>query len=481
MDNGELKGKVFSGLFWKFGERIGAQGVSFLVSVVLARLLTPDDFGSIAILLIFIDIANVFVTSSFGVALVQKKDADEYDFSSVFYFNILFSFIVYVLFYIAAPLIAAFYEIESLTPMMRILALKLPLSGINSIQHAYVEKHMQFKKFFFSTIIGTVISAIIGIYLAFAGWGAYALIAQYLTNSLCDTIILWFTIQWKPQAYFSLNRLKPLIKFGWKMLVSSLLSVFYSNLRSFVIGKVYSSEDLAYYNQGQKVPSMVVNNIVISISSVLFPAMVTSQNDIPKLKNFVRRSISTGLFVMCPMMFGLFSVAEEVVVLLFTEKWLPCVIFMQILCIQCVFEPVQISNIQAIKAMGRSDVILKLEIIKKGYGILALLLSMKYGVIAIALSGATQTVVALICNTYPNVKFLNYKYSEQISDIIPPVFSALIMMVSVIFVKSFLQGNILSLIIQIIVGCIVYIIMSFFVQRNNFIFILSLVKDKIKH
>lgn len=471
-----MKEKVLSGVIWRFGERICAQGVSFIVSIILARLLSPNDYGIIAILMIFIDIANVFVVSGFGIALVQKKDVDNLDYSSVFYFNILFSTAVYLLLFLAAPAIADFYQKPILIHTLRIMAIKIPLAGINSVQQAYVQKNMIFKKFFFSTIIGTFLSAIVGIAMAYSGYGVYALIAQYLVNAFCGTFVLWITVKWRPDFAFSYKRLKPLVQYGWKILAASLLGTFYTNLRSFVIGKKYSTSDLAYYNQGQKIPQMIVTNVNVTVDSVLLPAMSNIQDRQEKLKSMVRKSIRTSSMIMWPFMLGILGVSERLVVILLTEKWLPCLPFLWIACLQFALEPIHTTNLQAIKAMGRSDLILKLEIIKKTYGILAILVSMKYGVLAIAIGGITQTMVATICNTFPNRKLLLYSYKEQLRDLMPAVISSCIMLISVYFVGK-LDGNMLFImILQILTGVIVYVLISFYLQREEVLELLGSVK-----
>ena len=472
-----LGNNIISGLFWRFGERIFAQGVSFIISLVLARLLTPNDYGVVAILLIFIDIANVFVVSSFGVALVQKKDADQLDFSSVFYFNVVLSFVVYGLLFMAAPYIESYYAIEGLGSLLRLLSLKIILSGANSVQQAYVQRNMLFKKFFFSTLIGTLISAVVGIYMAYKGFGPLALVCQYLTNSFIDTVVLFITVKWRPIIQFSIQRLIPLVQYGWKILVAGLLGTFYTNLRSFVIGKRYSTDDLAYYNQGQKFPQLLVTNLNTAIDSVLLPAMAQVQSDKKQLKQLIRQSISYASLIMWSLMIGLLTVSKNLVILLLTEKWLLCLPFMWLACLQYALEPVQTANLQAIKALGRSDIILKLEMIKKGYGILILLLTMKYGVFAIALGGVSQTFVATICNTYPNRKLLGYSYREQFKDLSPAVVMSLVMGIIVFFIGSFFHSPLLSLIIQVITGIIVYIILVYLFKRDTFMFFIQKAKS----
>lgn len=477
MSEGGLQKKVFSGLIWKFGERIGAQAVSFLVSIILARLLLPSDYGVIALITIFIDIANVFVSSGFGSALVQKKDADEVDFSSVFYFSILMSWVLYGIVFLGAPLIAGFYGKEILTPVLRVMALKLPLAGVNSVQHAYVQKKMLFKRFFFSTLIGTIGSAVVGIIMAYHGFGPWALVAQYLFNSAVDTLVLWFTVKWRPVWKFSWNRMKTLFGFGWKMLCSELIHTSYKQIRSLIIGKVYTEKDLAFYNQGGKLPNIIVTNINSSISSVLFPAMTLKQDNREKLKEMVRLSIRVSSYVMWPLMIGLMVMTEPVVRLIFTEKWLPCVPYMQIACIQFALEPVQTANVQAVKAMGKGRTYLIMEIVKKVFGIVTIVAVMYRGVMAIALTAMMVTFFAAFVNSTPNRTYLKYSYREQLADLVPSILMAAVMGVCVYFAGKIPVSPIPGICIQILTGVAAYLLLSVIFKVSELTYIINTIKS----
>lgn len=473
-----LKGKVISGLAWSFGERICAQVVSFIVTLVLARILAPSEFGSVAILLVFIEIANVFVSNGLGNALVQKKDADIVDFSSVFYINIALSVVIYAVLFFISPLVASFYSNDALTPMLRVLSVKILLAGINSIQHAFVQRNMMFKRFFFSTIIGTVVSGFVGIGLAVKGFGARALVAQYLTNSFMDTVILWVTVKWRPHLVFSFERVKPLIKYGSRLLSSALLHSIYTNLRSLLIGKYYTSADLAYYNQGNKIPQLVVTNINTSINSVLFPAMSSTQDNREQLKQMVRKSIRCASLIIWPLMIGVASTSNEIIQLLLSPKWLPCVPFLAIACFQFAFEPVNTSNLQAIKAMGRSDLCLKMEVIKKAYGILIIFVTIRYGVLAIAWGALSQNIVALAVNTFPNKKLLSYSYKEQLSDILPPFIISIIMGVAVFLFGKYIgiDSLVVKFILQVILGVVIYVVGVFATSQKSIAELISYIK-----
>ena len=382
----DIKQNVFSNVIWRFAERCGAQMVQFIVSIVLARLLVPEDYGVIALITVFTTILQVFVDSGLGNALIQKKDADEIDFSTVFYTNIIFCIILYVIIFFCAPIIANFYNNYSLILLIRVLSITILISGIKNVQQAYVSRNLMFKKFFWSTIGGTIVAAIVGILMALNGFGVWALIAQQLTNVTIDTIILWITVKWRPKLQFSFERLKKLFSFGWKLLVASLLDTFYNNICQLIIGKKYSSADLAYYNKGKQFPDLIVNNVNIAVDSVLLPTMSNVQDNRERVKNMTRKSIKLTVFIMAPLMVGLAFTSNNVVELLLTKKWLPIVPFLCIYCVSNMFYPIHTANLNAIKAMGRSDLVLKLEIIKKILGMLLLLITMNISVIAMAYS-----------------------------------------------------------------------------------------------
>ena len=334
---------VITNFFWRFLERCGAQGVTFIVSIVLARLLDPTVYGTVALVTIFTTIMQVFVDSGMGNALIQKKDADDLDFSSVFYFNMAMCSVLYLIMFFAAPFIASFYRMPELTAIVRVLSFVVVISGVKNVQQAYVSRHLMFKRFFFSTLGGTIGAAVIGIAMAYLGFGVWALVAQMLFNAAVDTTILWITVKWRPKKMFSFQRLKSLFSYGWKLLASSLIDTVYNDLRQLIIGKKYSSGDLAYYNQGKKFPQLIVTNINTSIDSVLLPTMSKAQDDMAAVRSMTRRAIKTSTFLMMPAMIGLAVCAEPLVQLILTEKWLPCVLFLRIFCITYAFYPIPVS------------------------------------------------------------------------------------------------------------------------------------------
>lgn len=460
--------KVASNFLWRFAERCGAQIVSFVVSIILARILVPEDYGTVALVTVFTTILQVFVDSGLGTALIQKKDADDLDFSSVFFFNFVVCIILYGGLFVASPFIARFYGNDNLTSVIRVIGLTIVVSGVKGIQQSYVSRNMMFKRFFFSTLGGTIFSAILGIGMAYAGAGVWALVAQQLSNTMMDTLILWITVKWRPKLQFSWNRLKGLLNYGWKLLVSALLDTVYNNLRSLIIGKIYTSSDLAYYNQGDKFPNVIVTNINTSIDSVLLPTMSSVQDDRKRVKEMTRRAMKTSVYIMAPLMMGLAFCATPIVRLVLTDKWLPCVPFLQIFCITYMFWPVHTANLNAIKALGRSDLFLKLEIVKKIVGMIALFATMNISVKAMAYSLLVVSVLGQIINSWPNRKLLNYGYLEQLKDILPGIIIAVCMGASVYCVQFIGLSDVLTLCIQIPLGMIIYILLSKILKMESY-------------
>ena len=469
-----------SNLIWRFLERCGAQIVTFVVSIVLARLLDPQVYGTIALVTVIITLLQVFVDSGLGNALIQKKDADDTDFSTVFYFNIGMCTLLYLILFFTAPLIALFYEKPELTPVIRVLGVTLIVSGLKNVQQAYVSKNMLFKKFFFSTIGGTIGAAVVGIFMAIKGYGVWALVGQHVFNVVIGTIILWITVRWRPKKLFSWARFKGLFSFGWKLLVSALIDTLYNDLRQLIIGKKYSSEDLAFYNKGKQFPNLIVTNINSSIDSVLLPTMSKEQTNKEVVKSMTRRAIKTSSFILWPFMVGLGVCAEPLIRLLLTEKWMFCVPFLRVFCFTYAFHPIHTSNLNAIKAMGRSDMFLKLEIIKKTYGVALLLMSMWFGVMAMAYSLLLSTVISSFVNAFPNRKLLKYNYFEQIKDIFPSILLSAFMGGAVFCINFIGLPDILTLLIQVPLGVVIYVVGAKLFKLESFEYVLNLIKSFLK-
>lgn len=471
-----LKRKVLSGLVWTFSERVMAQAVSFIISLILARLLSPNEYGVIAIVMIFINIANIFVENGFGESLVQKNDTDETDFSTMFYCSLTFSIILYVLLCIIAPFIAKFYNNNDITIILRILALKIPISSISTIQHAYVSKKMIFKKFFLSTLFGTIISGIVGIIMAYIGFGIWALVWQYLLNTIIDTIVLFLIIEWKPQLVFSRNSAKSMVSYGYKVMLSSLINQIYNESTSLIIGKKYTSLDLAYYNRGSSFPSLIINNIDTAIGKVIFPAMSNCKGNKYEIKVIAKRSMKITSYLIFPLMVGLFVIAKPLVEILLTSKWEKCVIYLQIMCIFKATQPIQTTNWQIIKATGRGDLCIKLELFKKGIGIILLLFVMNISVKAIAVSSIVLGIISMVINMLPSNELISYTFREQIMDILPSFLLSIVMGIILFPISNLEISNYLIVSIQIIIGIIVYFGLSYILKIDSFMYCLELVK-----
>jgi O-antigen/teichoic acid export membrane protein len=477
MENNQIKVKVISSLFWKLMERGGTQGIQFIIQIILARLILPEEYGVLAILTIFISLANVFVQYGFNTALIQKRDADETDFSTVFYSSLLIAGVIYIILFFSVPLIADFYDNKTLIPLMRILSLTLFIGALNSIQNAFVARNLEFKKLFYSSLGAIIVSGIIGIALAYKGFGIWALVFQQLTNQLTIAIILWFTVKWRPQRYFSFERLKSLFSFGWKLLLSALINTFYTNIYAFIIGKLYSPAMLGYFNRGQQFPQLLVDNVNGSIQSVMFPALSSQQENRERIKGMVRRSIVSSSFLIFPMMVGLAVIAEPLVRVLLTDKWLPSVPFLQIACASLALMPIHTANLQAINALGRSDIFLKLEIVKTIIDVLVIGIAAFYGIYAIAMAMVVSSVIAIFINAYPNLKLINYSYQEQLKDILPSMLLALTMGAVIYFFSWLDLSPLITICLQVVSGIIIYLGLAKAFRLESFTYLLITGKE----
>lgn len=473
----KTKAKALSGLMWSFLEKFGAQCVTLVVSIVLARLLEPDVFGMIGIVTVFMAVLNVFVDSGLGNALIQKKDADAVDFSSVFFFNILMCTALYLLLFLIAPLIAKFFKLPELSPIIRVMGLTLIFSGINNVQKAFVARHLKFKSFFFATLGGTLGAAAVGIFMAVKGYGVWALVGQSLFSSLANTIILWITVKWRPVWKFSGERFKGLFIYGWKLLAASLIGTIYNNLRQLIIGKMYSAESLAFYNRGYMIPNTFVGSVSSAIDSVLLPVLASAQDDKEAVMAITRRSVRISAYVMWPIMMGIAACSEALISVLLTDKWLPSAPFIIIFCITYAFQPLESANLNAIKALGRSDIYLKLDLIRKTIGFTILVSTMWFGPLVMALSNLFFAVINQIINIYPNKKLLSYSYRQQMSDFLPAMFLAAVMFAIVYSVKLFGLANWLTLLIQVPTGVLVYFAGSKLFKFDSFDYIVNTLKS----
>lgn len=472
---------IIQSLIWKYFERTGTQFVQFIVQIILARLLLPADFGVIALLTVFVNLAQVFVQSGFNTALIQAKNPDDRDFSSVFYLSLGVAGILYVVLFISAPAISAFYNMPSLTRVLRVLSLILFFGAVNSIQNAVVSREFKFKQLFFSSLGAILLSGTIGVYLAYSGYGTWALVWQQLTNSFFLCMIMLITVKWRPRLLFSLERLSKLFSFGWKLLVSGLLDTGYREMQNLVIGKMFSASDLGFYNRGRMFPQVVVGNIDGSIQSIMLPALSQVQDDPRRIKEMMRRAITMSAFIIAPLMAGMIATAEPIVRIVLTDKWLPSVPFMQICCISFTFYPIHTANLSAIKAIGRSDIFLKLEIYKKllGIAVLVVTIILFRSVIAIAWSAVLSGIISTFINAYPNKKLIGYTYTEQLKDLMPSFLISAVMGVCVYFLGFWDAPIYQILLLQILCGVIIYAVLAKIMKIESMTYVSGILITKL--
>ena len=420
MSSQSLKSKVTKGAVWTLLEKLSTQVVGFVVGMVLARLLTPNDYGTVALTAIFFAVAGVLVDGGFGNALIQKKDADDLDFNSVFYLNVALSIVAYIAMFFAAPWIARFYNMSELVAIVRVSSICFIFNAVNAIQNAELTKKMLFHLSFRVSIITCITSAVCGITLAFLGFGVWALVWSSLITGIVGVIARWFIIAWRPKLMFSVARLKPLFSYGWKMALSALLDQTFVNLNSLLIGKFYLKSDVAFVNKGRSLPSLAMDQVDSTLGRVSFPALVLLQDDKVKLREAMRRMMRCSTFLVFPLMVGVAVCSWSCIRLLYGEKWTPAVPYMMLSCFTFALWPFHTINLRGIQALGRSDVFLILEIIKKSLVLVVIISAFRLGVFTwMAISAFAVGPLGVIINSWPNRKLLNYTIGMQIRDVLP--------------------------------------------------------------
>lgn len=475
INNESRKSRIVTGFLWNFMERFAAQGVTLVVGIILARKLGTEAYGTVALISAITGILAMFTGFSTGTALIQKKDVDELDLNSVFYFGAFLGIVVYLLLFFLAPVIAAFYEKSELKMMIRVASLVILIQIFQGNQCVLVSRKLQFRLFFFATLGGTVGAAIIGVSLAYAGYGAWALIIQGVFNTLIDTILLWFFVKWRPKLMFSWKRVQSLLRFSLKLWVSNLLVSISGKIQGLVIGKVYTSSDLALYNKGESFPSTLVSSINSSVNNVLFPTISQVQDETERVRNYTRQSIRMSSFVIWPMMIGLAACAKPLLSFLLGSEWVECAAFVQIFCIGYAFQPVTTANLSAIKAMGRSDIVLILNTVLQVLSIVILVITVRFGPIWIAAGMVASRMIGQLINALPNRKLLKYYYFQQLVDILPSIIISLIMGVIVFSITFLKLTDFLTLLVQIPVGILSYVFLSKLFQSELFDFAFSII------
>ena len=476
-----LKSKTLHGLFWSFFERIGQQGIQFIISIILARLLLPEQFGLIAMLTIFMAIAQSFINSGFGQALIQKKDATHIDECSIFYFNILVSFVAAGLLCVAAPWIADFYNQPLLTLLTRVLSLNLIINAFSLVQTTLLTKHIDFKTQLKVGMIATFLSGTIGVTMAFKGFGVWSLVAQSLGSNLFRTALLWFFNTWRPSLVFSLKAMRVMFGFGSRLLVSGLLDTVFRNIYLVVIGKLFSPAVLGFYSRAQRIQELPTKSLSSIISRVTFPVFSTIQDDSKRLKSGMRKAIATMAFVNFPLMIGLAVVAKPLVLVLLTEKWAPSVPYLKLLCLVGLLWPLHVINLNILMALGRSDLFFRLEVLKKILIVISIAVTYRWGIQAMIYGQIGVSILAYYLNSYYSGKLINYPLKEQVLDFAPYLGVAMVMGIAVYSVQWFPFPNNLALLAsQILVGISVYAAISGALRMPAFVEVVKISGSKLK-
>lgn len=471
-----LTQQTMSGMIWKFLEKAGSQIMQMIIQIVLARLLLPKDYGLVGLLTIFIIISDVFILQGLTTALIQKKDADETDFSSVFYANIVISVLLYIILFFTAPLIAAFYGEPQLTEIMRVLAINVIIGAIPAVHNAILARNLDFKKSFFRNISNVMTQGAVGITLACLGFGAWAMVYSKVAGVFVGAVVLCFTVKWKPRKLYSMERIKKLFSYSSKVLGTNLLNTIFNNIHSLIIGRYYTTADLGYYQRGQQIPQAVMSSLDGSMTEVLYPAFSKVQYDLDLLKKALRRSLRTSMFVVLPVLFGLFAIAEPLTLILLTEKWLPSVPFMRLACIVCMFWPLS-HRTHALNAIGMSSVTLKLSLIGKGITLIFIFICIRFGIYAIMLGSIFSSSICLLITSYYINKYIHYSLRELIIDIYRPFLLAGFMAAVVLLIGLLNINILLRLFLQIIIGAAIYITGSKLAHIDSYEYIKNTIKN----
>lgn len=468
------KKSVFINIGWKIFERSSSLIITFLIQILLARILAPSDFGLAAMITVFISLSAIFVSGGLSNALIQKKDADELDFSTIFWLNLGVSSILYLILFATAPMISEFLGDSQLTLMFRVLSLTLLISAINSIQTAYISKNMMFRFYFYSTLSGKIASGIVGITIAVVGGGVWALIGQALSMQFFETFVLWRKAQWRPLKIFSLERAKSLYSFAWKVMLMTFMEAIRDQLRNLLIGKKYSSEALAYYDKGFLFPTNIVTNISSSLTAVMFPVLSNSQNNKDKALALCRSWLSIFAYSVFPVLVGLIMTANQIVSVILTEKWLPSVPYLQLACGAYIAWTIEIPIRETLKSLGYASAILNMQLIKTIMTLIVLLMVMNYGVIAIAISGVGLGLFNVMVSIYVASKLFQYDIKSLLYDTLPTISLNILMGCSVYVVSQFPFSDKGLLVIQILTGVIVYTFASIVTRNKNYLYVKDL-------
>lgn len=475
MKNDSLTSKAAGGFIWKFLEKFVSTGVQFVLGIVLANLILPKEYGIVGELVIFTQICDVIILQGLTSALIQKKNADQVDFSSVFFANLVVSAALYLILIAASPLMVMYFKQPVLRKMMPIFGLIVIIGGFGAVPNAVLSKALDFKKSFFRNLSNYCVQAVVGITCALMGCGAWSLVWSKLSGTLVGVIVLVITVGWKPSKTFSFARIKSLFSYGSKVLVTNLLNTIFNNIQPLIVGGVYSSDMLGQYQRGQQMPSALMSAVDGSLSEVLFPTLSNVQDQKDRLKAMMRRSMTVSMFLVFPFLWGLIATAKPLIMVLINDNWLPCVPFMQLTCVICMFWPLN-ARTQALNAMGKSNVTMKVSIISKTMTVIMVLVSIRISIYAMMISSIIASTITFWITSYYVNKYIGYTLSEVLKDIAVPLFMSAGMAGIVYCVKFLGLSDLFTLLIQVPLGIAVYISASKLFHIDSLDYILSMVK-----
>lgn len=471
-----IKKTAISGMIWQLGSRFGSNGIQLLTYLILARLLQPHDFGVIAIVGVFINFSNLLINSGLGTALIQSNKVDDLDYSSVLYVSIILAFIFYVIIYFTAPFIAEYYHQDSIILVLRIYSISLIFFAINGVQTSILYRKLEFKKISILSLIPVLISGIISVLLAFLGFGVYALVANSISTGLLSVLMFSFILKWKPKLEFSISRIKIFFSYSYKILLGNLIDETYKSIFPLIIGKVYTTNSLGFYNFARQMPSLLTATFNATVASVAFPIYSINQNDTYKLKVMVRQSLTLGNFIIFPIMGGLAAISEQLITILFTVKWLPSVPYLQWFCVIYGLSHLDNYNFYAISALGKSDIFLKYQILKKSISIVLLLITVPFGIQTIIYGQVLLAILSIIINFKPNLVWLGYSIKEQLNDIWPYFAASLIMFIGIRFINLIEMNLIMKLLVEIFAGIIIYFFMAIILKLKGLNTLINIMK-----
>lgn len=475
-----IRNKTISSLTLKMVERVFSTGVQLIISIILARILSPADYGVLAIINVFIALSKVFIESGFGMGLIQKNELVHEDINTLFISSFITSILIYFVLFFTAPIISNFYNMPILKSVLRVYAITIIIASINSILNSILSRNFEYRKQLFAAIISTVTSGSTGLFLAYKGFGVWALVFQQIMHSISYFVVISSVTKFKPRLEFSFNCLRTTFAFSSKIVATRLLSSLFNEIRNLIIGKQYTDAILGFYNKGLLIPATVATVTDDSIQSVMFSVYSRFQNDINELKSMLRRSMKISSYVLFPMMVGIMAVANPLVEITLTEKWLPCVPFLRIACLMFMLQPVNSANAQAINAIGKSNISLRIEMIKRTVAVALIFSAVFLDVYAMAFTAVLDAIFGWMLYMYYNKRLFDYSVIEQLTDIAPQLLISIVMG-CVVYALSFFKIGALSLLtIQILIGVVVYILLSMACKIDSYSYLLEMIKSKVK-